>query len=112
MRGRNIVKVKEQQSVDTGPILWVRLVCECNLYSKLYGMYFPYDAFLPFQYLNGFCAAHYKEVPVEFWYCTILCCLSVMFVSIAHACQQSWTDGPSGGSLEIIAIKWRASKSS
>ncbi len=32
-----MVEVNGQQSVDTGPRLWVWLICECNLYVKIYG---------------------------------------------------------------------------
>ena len=37
MRGKNIVEVNGQQCVNIGPRLWVRLICECDLYAKIYG---------------------------------------------------------------------------
>ena len=37
MMGRNNMEVNGQQSVDTGPRLWAWLICEHNLYAKIYG---------------------------------------------------------------------------
>ena len=37
MRGRNIVEIIGQQSVNVGARLGVRPICECDLYAKIYG---------------------------------------------------------------------------
>ena len=35
MTGRNVMKVNYQQSLDFGPILRVRLICECDLHAEV-----------------------------------------------------------------------------
>ena len=39
MRDRNILEVNGQQSLDIRPRLGVRLICECDLYAKIYGTF-------------------------------------------------------------------------
>ena len=40
MRDRIIMEVTDQQSVKIrARFLWVQLICECDLYAKIYGMW-------------------------------------------------------------------------
>ena len=36
MRDRNMLEVSRDQFFETGSNLWVRLICECDLYAKIY----------------------------------------------------------------------------
>ena len=37
MQGANIMEINYYQSLMSGPRLLVRLICECDLYAKMYG---------------------------------------------------------------------------
>ena len=39
MRDRIIMGINGQQFLDIQARLWVRLICECDLYAKIYGRF-------------------------------------------------------------------------
>ena len=45
MRDTIIMEVNGQRSLDIQTRLWVRLICECDLYAKIYGKLDCKDAY-------------------------------------------------------------------
>ncbi len=57
MKDRSMLQINGNQSLEYGTNLWVLLICECDLYAKIYGssslLLMPKDAYSPSSHLDA-----------------------------------------------------------